>query len=1211
MTPLQLLGRLRSLDVKIWVEDGRLRVSAPKGILTPALQADMAAHKTDLLALLTSDAQPPLTIQAGRGPAPLSFSQRRLWFLEQLEPGNPAYHVSLARWLPGPLDHKALDAALSALIERHAILRTRIVAEEGEPVQVVDPPVSLTIPVTDLSARPENERWAARDQLAAEEVARPFDLAGSGPIRGRLFYFGPDGHDLFLVVHHIAVDWWSVNILADELAQLYEACASGRPSSLSPLPIQYADFSRWQREWLQGDRLEGELAYWRTQLSPPPEPLELPFDHPRPASPRYAGGLQGLSLSRDIWSALSALIQQERVTPFMFFVAAFQLLLFRYTGRRDILIGTPIANRTRVELERLIGFFSNTLVLRTDLSAGESFRTLLARVRDTTLAAYAHQDMPFEVLVERLQPERTLSVNPFFQVSLVYEAAGEGVGQGGIRVNNGASPFDLTLFVRHSPSGVYITFEYARELFEPATIARLVGHFETLLASVAADPTQPVGTLPILTDAERRWLLEEQTATVTDYPRDARVHELFEAEALRNPEWIALEQGERSMTYGALNHRADSLASRLAEVGVAPGSRVAIWLSRGFDLIASCLAVLKAGGVYVPLDQASPAERLAGMIEDAGVAAVITERAMEERLPAHAAAVIRVDELAADAPAAAVHASQGSALDPAYIMFTSGSTGRPKGVVVPHRAIVRLVHNTNYARLTSDEVFLQLAPVSFDAAPLEIWGALLNGARLALYPPEPVSLDGLARAIARHRVSLLWLTAGLFHQVVEERLDALRPVRQLLAGGDVLSPPHVRRVLEAFPGICLINGYGPTENTTFTCCYSMTAPDQVGARVPIGRPIANTTAYLLDAAMQPVPIGITGELWAGGDGLALGYVNAPALTAERFLPDPFGAPGNRVYRTGDLARYRPDGVIEFLGRRDAQVKIRGYRIELGEVEAALRDVPGVQQAVVVAGNGPAGKQLLAYVVGDPRADLTVSAVRAALTSRLPEYMLPSAVVRLDALPLTENGKVDRRALPAPDLDRQKGEPPRDDLESLLAETWEELLQVRPVHRDDNFFELGGHSLLAVKLFARLEARLGRPLPLALLFRAPTIASLAAALRTGGTSGRWRSLVRFNDAGKHPPLVCIPGVGGNVVGFGTLAQVLGPDQPCYGLQSRGLDGSAPRCAGSTRSPKATCTSCAKFSTMGRITYSDRASGAWSPWRWRSCCSPPGKRWRSWR
>ena len=784
----------------------------------------------------------------------------------------------------------------------------------------------------------------------------------------------------------------------------------------------------------------------------------------------------------------------------MTLLAAFQSLLYRYTGQDDITVGTPIAARTHIETEGLIGCFLNTLVLRTDLSRLPTCRQLFARVRQVTLEAYAHQELPFEKLVEQLQPERELNRSPLFQVmfnleNLRHSAPKSGQGSTNssecLSINEfefdwSAAQFDLTLEIVTKDQELSCLFVYNRDLFEGPTIKRMAGHFQTLLEGIVANPSQPISDLPILTEAERHQLLVEWNecvasrptvrGTATDYPKELCIHQLFEAQVARTPDAIAVVFKNQPLTYRELNQRANQLAHYLIAQGVEPEVVVALCMERSIEMVVGLLGILKAGGTYLPLDPTYPKERLAFMLADSDVSVLLTQSHLQNRLPtARAATVIELNHDDSKAAFAANPSIDVTAQNLAYIMWTSGSTGRPKGVQISHRSVVRLVKSTNYVSLTPDEVLLQLAPLSFDASTFEIWGAQLNGAQLVVMPPTTPSLAELAAAIKRYRVSTLWLTAGLFHLMVDEQLEALKGVPQLLAGGDVLSVPHVQKLLSDYSGT-LINGYGPTENTTFTCCYRMNKTTQLGLSVPIGRPIANTQVYILDDHHNPVPIGVPGTLYIGGDGLARGYLNQPELSEERFIQCSFpGVPNpeltaSRLYNSGDQARYLPDGNIEFLGRKDNQVKIRGFRIELGEIEVVLSRHPAVREAVVVATpsfgkEGGGHKRLVAYIVADN--ELTATQLRRFLSEKLPAYMLPATYVQLDALPLTPNGKIDRRALPAPDMSRATLEEPfvapRTPIERQLADIWGELLQIEQVGIHDNFFSLGGHSLKEKKL----------------------------------------------------------------------------------------------------------------------------------------------------
>ncbi len=1159
-------------------------------------------------------------------PLPLSFAQNRLWFVDQMTPGASVYNIPCLLRLDGELDVAALGRSLGEIVRRHEALRTTFTSVEGQPAQVIGPAVAPPPRGLDLTSLPAAAREAETGRLCREESRGPFDLSTGPLFRATLIRVGPARHLLLLVMHHIVSDGWSMSIFVRELQTLYEAFRAEAPSPLPELTIQYADYAAWQREWLSGDTLEAQLAYWKGKLGGLPPVLELPTDRTRPPIQTFRGDYVSVAAPADLTARLSTLAQRQGVTLFMLLLAAFQALLRRYAGQDDIWVGTPVANRTRAEIENLIGFFVNTIVLRTDLRGDPTFVELLARVKEVALEAYSHQEVPFERLVEALAPERNLSHHPIYQIvfSLNRTEAdvglGGGIGSFGLpglevfpeEVHTGTAKFDLTVEVAIAKSGsLTVNAEYSADLWDAASVFHLVSQYLTLLEGIAAQPRARLSELPLLTESERRQIIEEWNDTRRDYPSRQPIHEVFEDQAALSPDAVAVSLGDETLTYRELDRRGNLLAHRLRRLGAGPEVLVGILMERSLEMIVGLLGILKAGSAYLPLDPDYPKERLQFMLEDARVPLLLASEGLLGSLPPLPELGTRIVALDRDWPEIAgesgdsLGSAGASAETLAYVIYTSGSTGRPKGVAVPHRAVVRLVKNTNFARLAADEVFLQFAPISFDASTLEIWGPLLNGARLVIQPPGAPSLAELGETVRREGVTTLWLTAGLFNVMVEERIEALRGLRQLLFGGDRASAAHVYRAARELGGCRLINGYGPTENTTFTTCFEVNSAGITGnpdprARVPIGGPVANTTVYILGEDLRPVPVGVPGELYTGGDGLARGYLNRPALTAERFGPDPFtDRPGGRLYRTGDLARYLPDGNIEYLERLDNQVKVRGFRIELGEIEATLKDHPGIHDAVVLARDDrPGGRYVVAYLALSPGAQeacgpdvaglekrgadvaglekrgLDVAGqLRPFLAQRLPDWMIPSAFVVLPALPLGPTGKVDRKALPAPDagdlVDGAGYLAPRDDLEAKLVAIWEELLGVRPIGVRDNFFELGGHSLLAAKLIDRVRGLAPGKVPLAALFQEPTVERLAAVLRQGGSldateaappsapgvappsAGTWSPLVGLRTSGPKPPLFCIHAAGGLVFYYAEFARQLDRDRPLWGLVSRGV------------------------------------------------------------
>ncbi|HZF09879.1 MAG TPA: non-ribosomal peptide synthase/polyketide synthase [Thermoanaerobaculia bacterium] len=1044
---------------------------------------------------------------------PLSFAQERLWFLDRLAPGSAVYNIPLVLRLVGELDRAALAWSLGEVVQRHEVLRTRFIEVDGRAAQLADPVVWRPLPQVDLGGLPDPA--AEGFHLARMAARRPFDLTRAVLPRAVLFRLSPGEHLLVLVLHHIAADGWSLGVLLDELLALYAAHRSGRPSPLAELPLQYADFAVWQRHWLRGEVLERALAYWPDHLAGVPSRLDLPTDRPRPAVESQRGAWEEVELPPALTRSLHRLSRRHGVTLFMVLVAGFEALLYRLTGQGDLLVSTPIANRTRVETEGLIGFFVNTLLLRGRLAGEPSVGELLARIREETIAAYSHSELPFEKLVEKLAPERSLSRSPLSQVLFALQqtpspvSLPEGLGLELIELDSGTAKLDLALALAEESGGLVGRIEYSRDLFDPSTLKLLAAHFAALLSGMVAHPEAPLSSLSMLTAGERHQVLAEWNDTAAPYPGHRTLDELFAAQAARAPGAPAVAFGGDRLTYGELERRSATLARRLCALGVGPEVPVGLLVERSAAMVVGMLAILRAGGAYVPLDPANPGERLAFMLADAGAKVVLAHgptAALAAAVTEPTRRLLRLDveEAAEEAVEGGEERLGRSAPENlAYVIYTSGSTGRPKGVAVAHRAVVRLVLVTNYVDLVAEDRIAQAANASFDATTFEVWGALLNGACLVGIDRDALlSPLELAARLRTEEISTLFLTTALFNRLAKEAPQGLAEVRHLLFGGEAVDPRWAREALgEDGPGR-LLHVYGPTETTTFATWQRVTEVPAGARTVPIGGPLSNARLLVLDPDGGLVPPGGVGELLIGGDGLARGYHGRPDLTAARFLPDPFppaGVPGGRVYRTGDLVRRLPHGPLEFLGRLDQQVKIRGFRIELGEVEAALVEAPGVSAAaVVVAGREGGDRRLAAYVVPTEGSAPGAGDLQAHLRSRLPDYMVPSSFTALPALPLAATGKVDRTALaalePAAGGSADAGEvAPRNAVEDILAAIWEELLGVTRVGPEDDFFALGGHSLLATQMVSRIREVLRVDLPLRRLFEAPVLADLAAAV----------------------------------------------------------------------------------------------------------------------
>jgi amino acid adenylation domain-containing protein/non-ribosomal peptide synthase protein (TIGR01720 family) len=1059
---------------------------------------------------------------------PASFAQERLWFLHQLAPQSPMYNIPAALCLRGALDVAALEQTLTEIVRRHEALRTTFAVAAGQPLQVITPPRPVPLPVTDLCHLPEGRRQAEARRRANAEAQCPFDLEQGPLLRTSLLRLGEQEHILLLTLHHSVADGWSLGVLVRELGALYPACRAGRPSPLPPPPLQYPDYAVWQRQWLQGAVLQEQLAYWRARLRGLAV-LELPTDRPRPASLSFRGAAQSFDLPSELLAALQALCRREKATLFMTLLAAFQALLGRHAGQDDVSVGTPVANRNRAELEGLIGFFVNTLVLRADLSGNPSFRALLARVREAALGAYAHQDLPFERLVADLQPQRDPSRNPLFQVMFALQNAPltrlqlPGLTVSRLDTEEASSTFDLSVSLRETGEALAGWCEYSTDLFDEATIRRLLGHYRRLLEAIVANPDRRLGELPLLTEAERHQILADWSSAPAGSPPARCLHRLFEEQAERAPDAVAVVSEREQLTYRELNRRANRLAHFLRRAGVGAEVPVAVCLERSAELVVALLAVLKAGGAYVPLDPAYPRERLALLLHDARAPLLLAQQELLPGLPPFRGTSACLDtdgeRIAAESPADPIAAVDADNL--AYVLFTSGSTGKPKGVAVSHGAAAgHFVTVQSALALGPDDRVLQFASPAFDVSLEEIFPTLLTGATLVLPGPDLWAPADFLHQAARLGLSVVNLPTAYWREVVEHLHEpaaglALRRqgwpghLRLVVVGGEAVPAEAVRlwqRV--GLPAVRLVNGYGPTEATVTATLYEV--PPQEGdvaeSRVPIGRPLPNRSVYVLDRDGQPVPIGVPGELYLGGAGLARGYLHAAALTAERFVPDPFSQEaGARLYRTGDRARWLPDGNLEFLGRLDAQVKVRGFRVEPAEVEAALTEHPLIRQAHVVAREDPHGnKRLVAYLIcrEHDRPELSAKELREHLQERVPDYMLPAAFVFLQALPTSPNGKVDARALPAPDWagGERNGAyvAPRTPREQRLAEIWAAVLGSERVGIHDNFFELGGDSILSIQVISRAR-QAGLHLTPRQMFQHQTVAELAAAAGTASTA----------------------------------------------------------------------------------------------------------------
>lgn len=1183
MTTKEFLAYLRNLDIRVWREGDQLRINAPKGVLTSDLRAELAQRKADILAMLPAievgaqDTAPPLQPIPRSGDLQLSFAQQRLWFIDQLTPGNPVYNIPIVRYLTGPVDVKILEQCLNEIVRRHETLRTTIPVVNGQPVQHITPYAPFSLPVIDLRELTELDRDEKISQLIAEEAQRPFALTEGPLLRTILIHFAEDSYAFILNMHHIISDGWSIGVFFQELTVLYRAFSDGQPSPLPELPIQYADFASWQRQWLQGEVLDTQLSYWKKQLSDAPSIIELPTDQPRSTVQTSYGAKQSFVLSSSLVEALKALSRQANVTLFMTLLAAFKTLLHRYSGQEDIVVGSPIANRNRTEIEGLIGFFVNTLVLRTSISDNLSFRDLLGRIREVTLDAYAHQDLPFEKLVETLRPERNLSHTPLFQVMFILQNAPKEATEdsrlimNSVSIDNETAKFDLTLTLEEANQKLYGKLVYNADVFSWERMAEMAGQFEYLLEQIVELPDKPIHAYSLQTPQSRQ-ILPDPGIPLPE-PEQIPLPQMIKKRAQQTPDQLAVIQDKTHYTYAQLDERASILAQHLISTGLQQGDVVAVCGPRSFELISAMIAVFMSGGVLLSIDHTLPDQRKRIMLREADAKALIHTGNNQQDM-SWAGKILPKNILSADKtpenPLISEHTINLSSIsfpnisgdDPAYIFFTSGTTGVPKGVLGNHKG---LSHFLSWQRDTfgiqPQDRAAQLTALSFDVVLRDVFLPLVSGATLCL-PQDNIHLDAqeILQWLQQSQISVIhtvptlaqnWLThvpAGI----------SLPDLRWVFFAGEPLSDTLVHQWRENFPHGHIVNLYGPTETTMAKCFYQVPADPLPGIQ-PVGNPMPQTQALVLNKKGQICGIGEVGEIVIRTPFRTLGYVNAPEENLKKFIKNPFRNDArDQIYFTGDQGRYRPDGLLEILGRIDGQVKIRGIRIETAEVASFLTHHPDVASCTVIArkDNGN-GAYLAAYVVPKDQKQLTISELRTHLQQNLLPAMVPGAFVFLQELPRTSNGKIDRRLLPEPDQTQLVLESasiaPRNTIEKQLVDIWEDILGIEPIGVTDNFFDLGGHSLLAVHVFSQINRVFNVNLPLATLFRQSTIEHLAEEINRQDGIKPWSPLVKIEPESSGPPFFCVHGITGDILWFRDLAHCLSPDCSFYGLQARGLDG----------------------------------------------------------
>jgi amino acid adenylation domain-containing protein/non-ribosomal peptide synthase protein (TIGR01720 family) len=1092
MTIVEFLSQLATNNIKIWMDGEKLRYSAPQGALTPDLLAELANRKREIRSFLKNTVPSLKTVSRETNQHPLSFSQLRQWYLLKLEPETYGYNIPLAFRFSGSVNLIALEQSLNEIVRRHESLRTTFKEVEGQPVQVVNPYEPFKLSLIDLQDFSENEKENRARAKAIEEARWVFDLIKGPLFRIALIRLDSKEHILTLTMHHIISDGWSLSILLRELETLYDCFVKGEPSPLDDLPIQFIDYVYWLRDWMQGEVVEHQLAYWKAQLANSRTLLNLPSDRPRPAIQTFRGRSKDFKITQDLTSSLRSQSQNCGVTPFIFLLTVLNTLLYRYTGEDDINVGTYISNRNRAEIESLIGFFINTLVMRTDLSGTPSFRELLDRVREVALNVYSNQDVPFEKLLDALHLKRTTNHTPLFQIMFNFQEGAffslnlSDLSTAPIYFESTNTYFDLTWWVYDLGETLSITLEYNTDLFDELTIERMIGHFEIILRQAIKNPEQPISTLKLLSESElKRIFVDKNGGSPSDVPaftNELCVHQLFEKSMLNDPAKTAVISGDGHLSYQELNERANQLAHHLIKLGVGPETLIGICIGRSTEMIIAIFGVLKAGGAYVPLDPGYPKERLAFMLRDSGARVLLTQQPLLSSIPKHDAKVVLLDRDWSTISSESTK-NPNSEVSPdnlAYVIYTSGSTGRPKGVMIQHRSLVNYTETASIAYdIESSDRVLQFASINFDTSAEEIYPCLSKGATLLLRTDTIMGSAALfLETCQKWQITVLNLPTAYWHELVNqmesENLDFPSSIHLVIIGGEKALPERLsiwhKKVKD---NVQLMNTYGPTEATIVTTmCELLPEMVDIGRELPIGFAIPNTQVYILDANLQLVPIGVPGELYISGNGLARGYLNDPELTSEKFVLNPFSVnPGARMYKTGDRARFFADGNIEFLGRIDHQVKIRGYRIETSEIETVLRQHPDLREIAVVAREDTPGvRRLVAYFIARPGTSVSISDLRSLIKDKLPDYMMPSVFMLIEALPISTSGKIDTQALPVPEQDRSGLETTyvaaRSEIEETLAKIWSGILKVENVGIHDNFFELGGDSILSLQVIAR-------------------------------------------------------------------------------------------------------------------------------------------------